>query len=132
MINIFETFKRWMMTFGYLQRKIIHDIIEVSMSLALKDSPLHHIQTKPIPSNLTEAIASLDKMLADEAKDFLRKGGANAVIELHSSLGRYLRNKWKLWANSELAQYMRDVEKIDHPDDMSHAILIAYCNSLGK
>lgn len=99
---------------------------------ALRDSPFFYQPPKPIPSTLDEAVASLDNMLSDEAKSFLMEGGANAVIELHSSLGRYLRNKWKLWSDSELAQYMREVLKIDHPDDMSHAILIAYCNSLVK
>lgn len=115
------------------RHELINLQIEVLMSPeALKDSHFHYITPKPIPSTLKEAVASLDGMLTDEAKSFIKEDGANAAIKLHSSLGRYLRNKWKLWANSGLAQYMREVEKIDNPDDMSHAILTAYCNSLVK
>ena len=117
-------------------RKLDYGIIayiEVLMSPeALRDSPLHRVEIKPIPSTLNDAVASLDGMLSDEAKAYLRDGGAQAASDMHHSLGRYLRNKWGLWADSELAQYMRDVEKVEHPDDMSHAILVAYCNSLVK
>lgn len=87
-------------------------------------------QPPPIPKTFDEAVASIDSLINKDTKYFLRTGGENAVIQLHSTLGRYLRNKWELWDNSELAQYMRSVKGIEHPDDMSHAILVAYSKTV--
>jgi hypothetical protein len=42
-------------------------------------------------------------------------------------LGQFLRNEWGLWKDSALAQHLRQVHGIDHPDDMSHLILTRYC-----
>jgi len=103
------------------------------MSPALRDSPLHHQKTNiELPKTLSEAVSSLDRMLCDDAKAFLKEGGEQAASELHHTLGRYLRNKWSLWGDSELAQHMKNVQCIEHPDDMSHTILVAYCNNLVK
>jgi hypothetical protein len=105
--------------------------VEVFMS-ALKDSPLHQKPNSEPPKTLDEAVSALNKMLCADAQTFLREGGEQAASELHHTLGRYLRNKWSLWSESELAQHMNNVQGVTHPDDMSHAILVAYCNSLVK
>ena len=85
-----------------------------------------------IPTTLPEAVKYLDLFLSNEDKAYLKSGQEEAAIYLHSSLGRFLRNKWKLWSGSELARHMKDVYGIEHPDAMSHAILVAYCHSLVK
>lgn len=105
--------------------------VEVFMS-ALRDSPLHQKTHSEPPKTLDEAVLALNKMLCSDAQTFLKEGGEKAASELHHTLGRYLRNKWSLWSESELAQHMNNVQGITHPDDMSHAILVAYCNSLVK
>ena len=99
---------------------------------AFSDSTLHHRPNSEPPHTINEAISSLNEMLNEDAKAFLKTGGEHAASELHHTLGRYLRNKWGLWSESELARHMKDAQGITHPDDMSHAILVAYCNSLVK
>jgi hypothetical protein len=99
---------------------------------ALRDSPLHQRSNSEPPKTLDEAVTALNRMLSADAQSFLKEGGEQAASELHHTLGRYLRNRWSLWSDSELAQHMRDAQGITHPDDMSHAILVAYCNSLVK
>ncbi len=95
---------------------------------------MRYLFSKPsvIPKTFEEAVASIDSLISKDTKYFLRTGGENAAIQLHSTLGRYLRNKWELWADSELAQYMRSVKGINHPDDMSHAILVAYSHTVSS
>ena len=49
------------------------------------------------------------------------KCGVGAIAYNHT-LGTEIRNAW-LWGDSALVKYMRKVEKIKHPDDMSNKIL---------
>jgi hypothetical protein len=97
---------------------------------ALKDSPLHASPRvdQPNPKTLEEAIIALDQMLNDDVRAFLSVANEKtAVIELHSTLGRYLRNKWGLWQGSELAKHMAQVHGAEHVDEMSSIIIAAYC-----
>jgi len=83
-----------------------------------------------IPSTLTEAHKALDELLSSEDKEKIRnweESFEDLVADVHHSLGRHLRNTWGLWKDSPLAQHMRDVHNITHPDDMSHEILVTYC-----
>jgi len=82
----------------------------------------------PLPTNMGEAFLALDAMLVQEDKDYLRKAenADDAAVHLHHSLGRHLRNEWGLWTDSPIAQYLKALG-VDHPDDMSHHILVAYC-----
>ncbi len=96
----------------------------------LKESPLHAVTPKghEEPKTLEEAILAIDHMLNEETRLFLSVANEEtARTELHHTLGRYLRNKWSLWQNSPLAIHMRQVQRINHPDDMSGAIISAYC-----
>jgi hypothetical protein len=97
---------------------------------ALKDSPLHaKVKEEALqPRTLEEALIALDQMLNDDVRAFLSVANEKtAVTELHSTLGRYLRNKWGLWQRSELAQHMEQVHGAKHVDDMSSIIIAAYC-----
>lgn len=85
------------------------------------------------PRTLDEAMEALDKMLKPEDKARLATGDpAKAAGACHHGLGRKLRNDWGLWANSPLAQHIRETYKITHPDDISHHILVEYCKRLAK
>lgn len=92
-------------------------------------SPCHHCPT--VPNTLKEACEELDCILSVEAKEFIQCD-EKSISSLHHSLGRYLRNEWQLWAESKLAQYMHKEHNIQHPDDISHAILVEYSKYLAN
>lgn len=106
------------------------------MSLTLRDSAQHShppSDAEHHPKTIEEAVLALDGMLNEETKLFLSAVKTEAAVsELHHTLGRYLRNKWCLWSESPLAKHMKEVHGIDHPDDMSHAIILAYCKSIAN
>lgn len=79
-----------------------------------------------IPNTVEEAISTLDAMLSDEDKDYLKEHGA---ISMHSDLGRWIRNEWGLWTGSPLKDLLVSLG-YRHPDDMSHLILTQYVNHL--
>lgn len=81
------------------------------------------------PETLNEAILALEALLGEEDKAFLDKATDPhaAAIELHHSLGRHLRNEWGLWHGSPLANHLREDHSVEHPDDMSHFILVEFC-----
>ena len=82
----------------------------------------------PIPKTVDEAISTLEKILSDEDREYLLKNGASSV---HDSLGRWIRNEWGLWADSELKNELKK-KGFEHPDDMSNYIIeefIKYLNN---
>ncbi len=87
-----------------------------------------------IPKTLSDAVICLDSLITKEDKVLLKaaKDKNNIATELHSTLGRHLRNEWGLWAGSDLALHLTTVHGITHPDDMSHKIIITYLDSLVK
>lgn len=79
-----------------------------------------------IPNDLEEAVKSLDKLISDEDKSELRKMNEDEYLAAtHFGIGRYIRNEWGLWRDSNLSKYFRH-RGIKHPDDMSGEILRAY------
>ena len=56
-----------------------------------------------VPKTLEEAIIVLDTELPKDDKDFLLENGA---LSVHHSLGRWIRNTWGLWENSELKKFL--------------------------
>lgn len=83
-----------------------------------------------IPTTPEEAIQVLDAMLSEEDKEYLRTE-KNAAIKCHHSLGRWIRNNWGLWADEKSPLKSYFIERgIEHPDDMSGAILDAYVQYL--
>ena len=81
-----------------------------------------------IPNNLKEAIKELDKELLDEYKEYLLEHGSLAV---HHSLGRWIRNTWRLW-NKEDTELKKDLRErgYEHPDDMSNYIIEKFIDYL--
>lgn len=78
-----------------------------------------------IPSNLFEALKTLDQLLTDEEKHSFKEEDPKNIALYHHGVGRELRNAWGLWAGSVLAKHFNSIG-IDHPDDMSGIILRSY------
>lgn len=85
-----------------------------------------------IPKNLKGALLFLDKILIKIDVDFILNMKEEAVGQLHFTLGRYLRNNWKLWSADPIFEEKSDLVKyfnrigIYHADDMSNIILKSY------
>lgn len=76
-----------------------------------------------LPTNIEECMVQLDTCTNDTIKDWIRCVTLEEYsCELHHSIGRYIRNKWGLWGESELSSFFHH-NKINHPDDMSSIIL---------
>lgn len=82
-----------------------------------------------IPNTLEEAIQVLDMSLLEYDKEYLRNE-KDAAIQVHHTLGRWIRNNWSLWGDySPLKKHFID-RGIMHPDEMSHEIIQAYIRYL--
>ena len=82
----------------------------------------------PVPKTVDEAVKTLAKIVSKEDRDYLLKNGA---ISMHDSLGRWIRNEWGLWTDSELKNEL-EKKGFEHPDDMSNYIIeefIKYWNN---
>lgn len=82
----------------------------------------------PIPKTVDEAVKTLAKIVSKEDRDYLLENGA---ISVHHSLGRWIRNEWGLWTDSELKNELKK-KGFEHPDDMSNYIIeefIKYWNN---
>lgn len=87
----------------------------------------------PIPANLSECWAELDRLLPEERKNKLRDD-ENAVIEEHFGIGMSIRNAWGLWGGSELHEYIEALgreapgrySRFSHGDSKSGYILESY------
>jgi hypothetical protein len=78
-----------------------------------------------IPSNLEECFTQLDKLLNDTIKQEIKGKNTEDLYEYHMGLGRWMRNNWGLWGGSRLQKYFLD-RNVNHPDNMSGIIIIAY------
>ena len=60
------------------------------------------------PTTLEEALVSLNKILSSEDQEMFKREADSDLLalELHSTLGRHLRNIWCLWSDrSPLYKY---------------------------
>lgn len=85
-----------------------------------------------IPKDIEDCCVQLDKIISEEDKEYI-KGlpKKKDTIDLHFSLGMWIRNNWGLWGGSRLQIYFLKKD-INHPDDMSSKILEAYYDWLNK
>lgn len=78
------------------------------------------------PANLEQALYALDKMLGYEDRRAIQELDEHYISSaMHHSLGRHLRNEWKLWGDSQLARWFNS-KGIHHADDMSGIIITSY------
>ena len=69
-----------------------------------------------IPKTKQECFEILDEMLSQEDKNAIVE--MEDTIELHFTLGMWIRNNWGLWGGSRLQKYFVN-KNVFHPDDMS-------------
>jgi hypothetical protein len=75
-----------------------------------------------IPKTISEA-TKIILDIPEIKQDLLLLNEDNFVGKYHSSLGLWIRNTWKFWANEgELYNYFI-LKGLTHPDDMSGVIL---------
>lgn len=85
-----------------------------------------------IPKDLPDAFSELNKLTSREARSkFLQMGEGDAMVKLHFSLGRWMRENWSLWEGSRLSVYMNKMGAT-HPEMMSRVIVVAYHRYLTK
>ena len=76
-----------------------------------------------VPNTFDEAVAFLHDQIGEDRELMdLSVTTDRLIVRLHDSLGRMIRNDWKLWADSPLKEDMERLGFI-HADDMSSAIL---------
>ncbi len=83
-----------------------------------------------IPTQFEESLMKLDSMMNPKMEEWIKclpDGEFSGYV--HHGFGRYLRNNWGLWGNSELADNLSKMG-ILHPDDMSGIILDSYQRKL--
>jgi hypothetical protein len=79
----------------------------------------------PVPLNLTQALDTLDRASSGAVQLMMRSGEEGVTIELHDSLGLWIRNNWGLYDKGALYQ---DLAKrgLRYPDDMSALVLTSW------
>lgn len=87
---------------------------------------LYEMLNDKIPTNLEDCIKELDTQLSEDDKQILLENGA---LSVHHSLGRWIRNNWGLWKDSELKQ---NIQKLgyEHADEISNFIIEEYIKHL--
>mgnify|MGYP001055942509 CR=1 FL=1 len=85
-----------------------------------------------IPKDLEDCFREIDKFWDDSTKaQVIAWSEDEFTANAHFGFGLWMRNNWKLWGGSRLAEYFIDLE-IHHPDDMSGIILVSYHRYLNK
>lgn len=79
----------------------------------------------PPPAALAPAFRYLDSTLTRGARDTLRAWLPDSALALSFSLGMGIRNELGLWRGGPVADSLR-AHGVQHPEDMSHVILLAY------
>lgn len=92
----------------------------------LSENELDSIDGFYIPKDLDEAFHEINSMLSDSARvEVAARSEDEFVEESHFGLGLWMRNNWKLWGDSQCANYFKRKD-VSHPDDMSRIILTSY------
>jgi len=105
-------------------------LIPMGLALEAKEGMYNKEEYKiPTPKTVDEAVKILAKVVSKEDRDYLLENGA---ISVHNSMGRWIRNEWGLWADTD-SELKNELKKkgFEHPDDMSNYIIerfIKYLN----
>lgn len=87
------------------------------------------LERERVPRTLHDAIETLVRSLPRDTLQQLRAAESDVTLELQDTLGRWMRDRWGLWAGSPLAESLRELG-LDHPDDMSGVILTSFWRRL--
>ncbi len=82
-----------------------------------------------IPEDHVQVIEYLDKNLSGEEKLQIVTFKHSELIQLHHTLGAWMRNTWGLWHGSKLKKHMESLG-FYHADDMSQGLINAYYHKL--
>jgi hypothetical protein len=86
------------------------------------------------PTTLEEACQEIRNQLGPEDLEYLKavwtiESAEVIATRFHHTLGRHIRNEFELWYGSPLAVLLRNTYGVDHPDDMSHLIIVEFLRS---
>ena len=84
-----------------------------------------------IPKDLDDCFIELKKILYPKCIEDIKNSRKGDIPSFHFGLGRYLRNKWKLWGESRLVDWF-NTQGIKHPDDMSGIILDSFWRNINS
>jgi len=82
-----------------------------------------------VPQDLEDSLAELQRLLKPQDVQKMRDATEEDMIEYHFGLGTWLRNNWRLWGRSRLAEWF-SARGIHHAEDMSGIILDSFWRRL--
>lgn len=83
-----------------------------------------------LPRTIEECCIEIDEMISEHEKNLVLKWTEDEFIsEVHHSYGRWIRNNWGLWQDSDLKVYLEKLG-LKHADDMSSIILRCYWHEI--
>ena len=94
-------------------------MIDMGLAEEAPDGMYEESEKWKVPKTVEEAVSTLGRILSDEDREYLLENGA---VSMHDSLGRWIRNEWGLWTDSELKIELNE-KGFEHPDDMSNYII---------
>jgi len=112
--------------FRYYSEGSLKQVDEAEMYLYTPD-----FEREDIPSTLEECYSFLDSLLASEDIDYLRSMKEDELIELHFSLGLWIRNNWLYPTQSHITDWFLEIG-YTHIDDISYAIIKGYWSYLNE
>ncbi len=102
--------------------------VALVLAISCTDGPLPRRAPERLPTPppaLARAFAFMDSALSPAERDSLRQWLPDSAINLHMSVGLWLRNEAGLWKGGPIADSLR-AHGVRHPDDMSDVILRGY------
>lgn len=84
---------------------------------------------KSNPETLDQCHEWLTKNLRPEEILEIKDTSLSGLCKYHHTMGRWIRNHWKLWEGGKLKSHMESLG-FTHPDDMSSVILDSFWSKL--
>lgn len=83
---------------------------------------------KELPKNIQETVDYIDNLNIQDINYYLEnKNEKDFLIKIYWGFGMYIRNSLGLWSEkSEIREWFKNNYFLEHPDDISHLILIYY------
>ncbi|MEQ1746654.1 MAG: DUF6794 domain-containing protein [Saprospiraceae bacterium] len=79
-----------------------------------------------IPRNLDDALAQLNKLTSEEARQKFKALSEDSVCRImHNRLGQWMVVNWSFYEGSRLSNYLRSAG-VTYPDDMADFLILAF------
>lgn len=93
---------------------------------------LSHINGRYIPTDLDDAIKTLDQIVDDTGKyKFKYQPEEVAVRKIHFSFGKWMIVNWGFYEGSRLSHFLKG-KGISYPDDMAQVLMICFHRHLNQ